>query len=329
LTQFDYQVIYQPTGFTVDITNFVERVEWTEVGTGEVRSCTVRLNAQDGAFITNDDFTGSNKTPIIVQFDKIQLNVTDRNNVTRFYVFEVDTLKPIQNAQQGAVLEVQMLGLEAELMKVNFSKPFFLIDGSSGFKVGKDIIDFYNDGDSKGPNQPLVIGNAGNFIDNGSDPNNGFNELPIWTANEYHFELTEQSAYDGEIVLADRLGSSVSAGGAGDFFEIYFTTGNNRDQIVYKGFISGNPPTQQTPEGSGDFDFTKAITIDDTVAINPAEEEGGIESIVGNLVGTWGGDGTGTNPTPNAQFKGALEIYPLFPFSCSGNKISTRRIYPD
>ena len=314
MTLFDYQVIYQPTGFTLDITDFVERIEWTEVGTGEVRSCIIRLNAQDGQFITRSTSLAGKQTPILVQFDKIQLNVTDRLGTQRFYVYEVDTLKPIQNAQQGAILEVQMLGLEAELMKVNFAKPFFLQGGASGFNVGRDIIDFYNDGDSKGPEQPFVIGNQGNFVDNGSDPNNGFNELPIWTANEYHFELTEQSAYDGEIILSDRLGSSVAAGGAGDFFEIYFTTGNDRDQIVYKGFISGNPPTQQTPEGSGDFDFTKAITIDDTVAVNPAEEEGGIQSIVGNLVGTWGGDGTGTNPTLNSNFRGALEIYPLFPF---------------
>jgi len=324
MTLFDYQVIFQPTGATQDITDFAERVEWSEVGTGEVRSCTIRLNAQDGQFITRATQQGTNKaTPILVQFDKIQLNVTDRLGTQRFYVFEVDTLKPIQNAQQGAILEVQMLGLENQLMKVNFAKPFFLDGGASGFKVGRDIIDFYNDGDSKGPNQPLVIGNAGNFVDNGSDPNLGFNELPIWTANEYHFELTEQSAYDGEVILADRLGSSVAAGGAGDFFEIYFTTGNNRDQIVYKGFISGNPPTQQTPEGSGIFDFTKAITIDDTVAINPAEEEGGIQSIVGNVVGTWGGDGTGTNPTLNSNFKGALEIYPLFPFHVPGTTYPT------
>jgi len=324
MTQFDYQVIYQPTGFTLDITDFAERIEWNEVGTGEVRSCIIRFNAQDGQFITRSTALGTGaQTPILVQFDKIQLNVTDRNDIQRFYVFEVDSLKPIQNAQQGAILEVQMLGLEAELMKVNFAKPFFLQGGASGFNVGRDIIDFYNDGDSKGPEQPLVIGNNGNFVDNGSDPNNGYNELPIWTANEYHFELTEQSVYDGEIVLADRLGSSVASGGAGDFFEIYFTTGNDRDQIVYKGFISGNPPTQQTPEGSGIFDPDKAITINDTVAVNPAEEEGGIQSIVGNLVGTWGGDGTGTNPTLNSNFAGALEIYPLFPFFVPGTTYPT------
>ena len=38
MTQFDYQVIYQPTGFTLDFTDFAERIEWNEVVTGEVRT---------------------------------------------------------------------------------------------------------------------------------------------------------------------------------------------------------------------------------------------------------------------------------------------------
>jgi len=311
MTQFDYIVLFDPTVSPVAITNFCERVEWNEVGSGEVRSCTIRLNAQDGQFITRSTSFAGESTPILQQFDKISVAVIDRNNVTRLHVYEVDILKPIQNAQQGTVLEVQMLGLENQLMKVNFSKPFFLQGGASGFEVARDIIDFYNDGDSKGGLQPLVIGNDADTASGGG------NDFPTFTANDYHFELTEQSAYDGLTITSDRLGSSVAAGGAGDFFEVFFETDTvDQNQLLFKGFISGNPPSQQ--DANGDFDPTKAITIDDTVAVNPGEEEGGIESIKGNVTGTWGADGIGTLPRQNAQFIGALEVFQLTPFFVSG-----------
>jgi hypothetical protein len=316
LTQFTYQIVFEPASIEpIDITDFAERIEWNEVGTGQVRNATIRLNAQDGQFITRATQQGTGvSTPILQQFDKISIGAEDRDGTTRLHVFEVDILKPIQNAQQGTILEVELMGLENQLLKVNFAKPFFLQGGASGFNVARDIVDFYNDPNSKGDAQPVVIGNNNNFIDSFGGLI-GFNELPTWTANEYHFELTEQSAYDGLDILADRLGSSVSAGGAGDFFEIYFETDlADTDQLLFKGFISGNPPTQQVDPDNGDttFDPTKAVTITDTVAVNPGEEEGGIESIKGNLTGTWGADGISTLPSRNARFIGALEIYPLF-----------------
>jgi len=316
LTQFFYDVIFDSKGTNVNISDFCERLEWNEVGTGEVRSCMIRLNAQDGQFITRSTSLAGVSTPIISQFDQLLLIVTDRNSVQRIHNFEVDILKPIQNAQQGTVLEVQMLGLENQLMKVNFSKPFFLQGGASGFDVAKDIIDFYNDGDSKGGLQPVVIGNDKDTASGGG------NDLPTFTANDYHFELTEQSAYDGLITLGDRLGSSVAAGGGGDFFEIFFETDLlDVNQLEFKGFISGNPPSQQ--DGNGNFDPAKAITIDDTVAVNPGEEEGGIESIKGNVVGTWGADGLGTLPRQNSQFIGALEVYQITPLHVPGTNYPT------
>jgi len=315
MTQFSYQVLFDPSaGTPTDITDFAERVEWNEVGTGEVRSATIRLNAQDGQFITRAVSFAGEQTPILKQFDQISIGAVDRDGRNKLNVFEVDILKPIQNAQQGAILEVQLLGLENQLMKVNFAKPFRLQGGASGFIVARDIIDFYNDGNSKGGLQPFVIGNKNNF--NASIGGIlGFNELPTWTAGEFHFELTEQSAYDGVNIVGDEMGSSVVTGGAGDFFEIYFETDlANAQQLLFKAFISGNPPTQQTDPANLDqtFDFTKAITIDDTLAVNPGEEEGGIESIHGNVTGTWGADGLGTLPRTNARFQGALEAYLSF-----------------
>ncbi len=269
MTQFSYAVFHDPAGTLVNITDFVERLEWNEVGTGEVRSASVRLNSQEGQFITRATQLGTGKdTPILQQFDQVSLQITDRNSVQRDYMFEVDMLKPISNANTGTILEVELLGLENQLMKVNFTKPFLRF---SGFDITRDIIDFYNDPDSKGSLQPLVTGN-----DN-TTANGGGNDLPEFTANDYHFELTEQSAYDGLTRVGDRLGSSVQAGGGGDFFEIYFKTATNLVDIEFNGFISGNPPSQQVDNANGDFTFDaqKSVKITDTTAVNPGEEEGG------------------------------------------------------
>ena len=302
MTQYTYLVQYDFTGVNTDITDFCQRVEWNEVGTGEVRNSTIRLNAQDGAFITNPDFTGTDKTPLISQFDQITLTVFDRKNNARVYNFEVDILRPIENTQTGTILEVELLALENQLMRVNFSKPFLERGGaSSGFEVTRDIVDFYNDPNSKGPTQPIVEGHDNDTA------NGGNNDLPPWTANAYHFELSEQSNYDALLVVADRMGSSIPAGGAGDFFEIYFRTNSGDvNKLDFHGFISGNPPDQQS---NGNFDPSKAELITDTTSVNPGEEEGGIEAIKGNVVGTWGADGTGTLPQQNARFNGSLELW--------------------
>ncbi len=124
MTQYDYTVTYKPEGVATDITDFVERVDAIEIGSGEVRSCTLRLNATDGAFITNPDFTGTGFTPVLDQFDKIRVQITDREDNVYDVTYEVDNLKPIQNSSVGIIVEVEMLGQEHWLQTVMFAKPF-------------------------------------------------------------------------------------------------------------------------------------------------------------------------------------------------------------
>ncbi len=106
MTQFSYLVIFDPGNTKVDITEFVERLDWTDIGSGEINNAKIRLNSTFGAFITNADFTGAGKTPILDEFDRIRIIVTDRNLVNFDLTYEVDNIKPTQNAQQGTVLEV-------------------------------------------------------------------------------------------------------------------------------------------------------------------------------------------------------------------------------
>jgi len=267
MTDYDYEVTYKPEGVARDITDFVERIDAVEIGSGEVRNCTIRLNATDGAFITDPDFTGTGNTPILDQFDKIRLQLTDRDSNVYDVTYEIDNLKPIQNSGVGLILEVEMLGQEHWLQTVMFAKPFFQ---DSGFDVAKIIVDTYNTvPDSKGSDQATIINHEDTFA------NGEFNDLPQFTANPYTFIVSEQSSYDGLITMIDRMGSSVTSGGAGDFFELGFEddlTDPNFATMKFRGFSSGNPPDQLS-----------IPTIDDSVAVNPGEEEGGIESQQGSV----------------------------------------------
>lgn len=283
-----------PTSPNTDITKFIETIKDTEIGSGEVRSLSLRLNANRGAFITN---TNSGATPIIDQFDKILISITDRREQTYSAAYEVDVFHPTKDGAVGTILTVDLLGSEFYLQKTLFADQFFF---KSMFDVSKGIADFYNK--NKGTKQVTVTGHDKNFL------SGGFNELPAWTANDYTFNLTEKSHYDGELEVIDRGGSSVAAGGAGDFFELGFNTNSiNVDQIDFRGFSSGNPPDQ-----------TSIPNISNTLSVNPAEQEGDIEASQGTVTGTWCADSVGTLPRQNADFIGALEAWRLFPTYVSG-----------
>ncbi len=286
---------FTPTDPNVDISDFVETIFDTEIGSGEVRSTSLRINADRGAFITD---TNGGLTPIIDQFTKITTKITDPNGILYLATHEVDIIHPTQDGLQGTVLPVDLLGQEFYLQKTLFADQFFF---KSMFDVTSGIVNFYNT--NKGGLQARV---AGADADSSSG---GFNDLPVFTANDYTFNLKEMTHYDGLIQTMDRGGSSVAAGGAGDFFEIAFSTNpTNAEEINFRGFSSGNPTDQTSIPNIRSNDIT----------INPAEQEGEIDATVGNVVGTWTDSSIGTLPRQNADFIGALEAWRLFPTHVSG-----------
>jgi len=287
--------VFVPVDPNVNISNFVETILDTEIGSGEVRSTSLRINADRGAFITDRN---GGLTPIIDQFTKITTKITDSNGVLYLATHEVDIIHPTQDGLQGTVLPVDLLGSEFYLQKTLFADQFFF---KSMFDVSNGIVNLYNK--NKGTLQVRV---KGADTDSG---NGGFNDLPVFTANDYTFNLSELSHYDGLIQVIDRGGSSVAAQGAGDFFEIGFATNpTNTDEILFRGFSSGNPSDQ-----------TSIPNIkSDNIVLNPAEQEGEIDATLGNVVGTWTDSSIGTLPRQNADFIGALEAWRLFPTHVSG-----------
>lgn len=280
-------VVTHLTGGTTVITNDIEEIEIHDVGSGEVNSARIVLNANRGKYLTS--------TPKLAQFDLIKIKITDNNSNDYERIYEVDRIVPVKNAGEGYKVEVDLLGQEHHLQKVDFTKQFYF---SSATTATKDIIDFYND--IKGSSQPLV--------ENHDTFTTGNNELPRWTANNYEFGVSEAKVYDSLMDIVEGLGSSVSAGGAGDFYELYFTS-NTSDptKINFKAFPSGSKPTSGSE-----------VTVTDSTNVNEAPTEGGIEAITGTLIKAWGKNNMGTLPNSVQDFAGELEAFLLHPQYVSG-----------
>ncbi|MFQ5787554.1 MAG: hypothetical protein ACE5H1_06185, partial [Thermodesulfobacteriota bacterium] len=253
-----------------------------DVGTGEVKSAKIRLNALNGKFLTT--------APKLAQFDQIKIKITDDASRSYEQIYEIDRIIPVKNSGEGYLVEVELLGQEHHLQKVDVAKQFFF---SSAANTTKDICDFYND--IKGSSQP-EIQNHNTFT-------SGNNELPQWTTNNYEFGVSEIKAYDALMEVVEGLGSSVAAGGAGDFFELYFDS-NIADptKINFKAFSSGSKPTAGSE-----------VTISDSTNLNVSPTDSGIDAITGSVVKAWAKKGLGTLPNSIQDFAGELEAFLLHP----------------
>ena len=133
----------------VDITSNVITIEnMTDVGTGEVNTAVLMLNARDGQFITEDN---SGATPQINQFDRIRIELTDKNSDQYARIYEVESMEQKKTIKDGIRLVVNLMGLERHLQQVHFAKQYFY---TSGFDLVKDVFDRYNT--SKGSKQITV-----------------------------------------------------------------------------------------------------------------------------------------------------------------------------
>ena len=227
----DTNTTYTSYPYSLDISSHVVAIEnFTDVGSGEVNSAKLILNARDGHFITSDSGTASSPvTPILDEFDKIKILLTDRNGDTYSRILEVDTLMPKKTIQDGNRLEIELLGQERHLQQVHFAKQYYYANAQ---EVIQDIADKYNS--NKGSAQVTIE----------KQYDTSYNELPKWTANNYDFGSKEMFCYDGMNEVIDRLGTTISNGGANDFYELAFEDKPSADANLYlRGFSSGSKPS--------------------------------------------------------------------------------------
>lgn len=290
------------THSNTDITQYVVHISpATDTGTGEIPLMVITLNAKNGNFVTA---TSGGNTPIADQFTRYKVTFTDQSGVSFTKIYLVDTFKPLKNTQMGSRLELHCFGQEYWLQRLDFAKQFYFADANS---VAGSIFDIYNV--NKGSLQPTIT----------NQHNSVYNQLPVWTANNYLFNISELSVYNGVVEVVDKLGTSVQNGGANDFFEVRFDDGdlasdpNNPDKITPRMFSSGSTPNVP-------------LIITPSNSIKISEIAGDNEAYQGSLIKAWGDDQSGSTPLDFAKFRGVDESFFLFPDW--QNPASTGQPYP-
>jgi len=328
MVEYSYVVTFDPDGENFDVSNDIEILDITETGTGQVNSCLIRLNANQGrylaggftawltstAYVIGDKRVESAKNytcvinhtsgtfatdlaagkwildpPIPDEFDRFKVVLTDAASNTLTRVYEVDNIIPTQNTAGGDVVEFECLGLEHHLMRIDYAKQSRF---ENAFTVAEDIIDFFND-QAITATQPVIVDHDGT-----STGDSKGNDLPQWNSNNYPFNNREIQSYLALIELVESGGTAVTDAGFGNFFEFNFINDtSNNNQVKFRAFVSGG---------------TGSVTITNATSVNPGEAEGGIESTSGNLVRAWGSD-NGSLPPDLSTFLGKLEAFQLFP----------------
>ena len=126
MATWSYQVKYRwddsaGTNYDVDITSYVIAIDdFTDVGSGEIPTATLTLNARDGNFITNTTVTQP-----IDEFDKIEIIVRKKNKV----ISKIISLKKIHTLSTSCKNKVKhdlkniVMKRKNFLNNVNFLEP--------------------------------------------------------------------------------------------------------------------------------------------------------------------------------------------------------------
>ena len=270
--------------------DYIIKIEnMTDTGTGEVNSCTLVLNANKGQFITQ---ANSESTPILEEFDRIEIQLEDKNGDTYKNVFEVRTLEIKKSISEGVRLIVRLVGLERALGEVQFAKPFYY---ENAFTVVRDIIDQYMD--NKGTRQPTII-----KYDKAHQAGVYYNDLPQWTFNNFDFGQQATSCYEGIDEVVNSLGTSISGGGAGDFFEtrFAFSTTADYDTLKFHSFSSGSQP---------ELDGGTITTLESDIITPHYLTTGEINARNGTLICAKGAMGFGSLPDKCMKWWGEFEAF--------------------
>lgn len=270
---------------TQDISNdFISAPIFTDTGDGTVNSAIIKLDATGGHYI-RDARIGETGFPTKIDiFDRISITVLDGGGGSYQKYFDVMKKKSLKNESQGTVLQLELIGIEGCLQRVNYSCRSFLLNAR---ELLTDLVDTYNaNRTSKMPT--LTIGT---------------NELPPIFCN-LDWGANEDTIYNRLMDLANAMGASTSNGGVLDYFDVRFgmTLNALTLNIFSSGDVTGGKPSV-TLENSGNIIMESDGTLD-----NPS----------GSVVTAWGANDAGSIPMEWCKFKSKRILLPanhqsLFP----------------
>jgi hypothetical protein len=256
---------------------------FTDTGTEEINEANIVLIAQNGDYVTTDIVNRPNAPTPIDQFDRIRIQVTDMDGNAYDRYFEVIQLKPSQSNAEGALLELECWGIEYYLNKIHYVKPFWF---SNSANPANDIISVYNSNILSARQPTFTL--ATTYT---ASTQRG-NSLPTWNVNHYEYGQNEDTCFNRLNDIYSKLGATTASGGVKDFYEsIYNTSTKNAVQLGI------------TVQGAGPADRSAAlVTIKNTLAVNVAEEEGGISNANASNVLAWGSPVHGTLPLGSSKY---------------------------
>jgi len=283
-----YEVRYDPGGTNTDITEHIISIDKCTDVANEINTAIINLNSEFGAFITESN---SGATPILDQWDKIKIELTDKNDNVYSRIFLVKTLFRRRTPAENLKLEVHMVGQEFWLSVIPFPKPFYF---ENAFNTVRDIIDIYN----------VTKGTLQASIENHDDVTE--NQLPQFTATTNTFGLKEAFCWDAITSVVDSLGNSLSNLGAGDFFANHFKDKAGDDTVIeLESFSSGSLPVSP-------------LTVQNTLSAQVSSIREQFDSETGTIVAVKGAKDTGSLPPEFAKFRGLVEAFRLLPTFVSG-----------
>ena len=295
-----YYDIGGSTGTQILSDDVISIPSFTDTGSGEVNDAIIVLNAVNGNYIS-DDTTGKR---IIQQHDIIKIYVTDGlpSQGTQQAVYEkyFNVVKkiPIKSKSDGVRLQLELLGIEHWLQKINYIKPHYFENPAVVFE---DIGKLYNA--NNGVGMPTLDG----FLITDTT-----NELPQNVDNIYDFGNNEDNCFDRLSDVLDKVGASGANGGILDFYDLKITHSNNGNNITTKVFSSGN---ETAVDGSGNTTHVGGqtiITLTGSTNVNVGESDGGINAEEGTLINSWGANDQGSLPVEFSKFKSRQQWWNLF-----------------
>lgn len=220
--------VFHIGGSTIDISDFVVSIDSCKFqGTGRIRTASITLNAENGAFITNDN---SNTTPIMNEFEKVKIQWIDDNNKVKQGIFEVDQELSQINQQGDTLLPLELKGREQALQQIKMPAFFQFTTPHAAIE---ELRELYNI--AKGTDQAGWVSTIG-----GVD----FNEAPDNIVAVYDFSSI-WTIYDALMHIITRLNQPTGiGGGSGDFWSLVFDDAENwgagtPDNIVGRIFVQG------------------------------------------------------------------------------------------
>ena len=253
---------------------------------GRISTASLTLRASGGAFKTN---TNSGTTPILNNFDRIRITVTDLNGMSYKHIFEIiNDMNQLTNKAEY-LLPLTLEGRERALAQIPFSA--YTDPAISSYEMLELVLNNYFV--SYNPiAQPLISTNPTFTTDS--------NQFPTYNPNIWDFLYIDNSL-DAIIAIGNLSDQSVDAGGSGDRFAIIF---EDHPTIITRMTLRVIPQGENNP--------TSTVVIRGNQLTNPISSITKIkEPLTGTTVIARGRPGSGGVPVEGDQYRERLEEYKI------------------